>query len=74
MITGRSIEGIIEGVEQGNPIDICYAMPPDYETRPVKVVCGRERGHGITKMRLPNGRQTYVAHNTRPDGTGEGWS
>lgn len=40
---------------------------------PSGAVCTRPRGHGVTAMRLPNGRRTYVDHNVQPDGTGEGW-
>lgn len=36
-------------------------------------VCARRPEHGVTAMRLPDGARTYVCHNTRADGTGEGW-
>lgn len=74
MISGRAVVEMVRGRVRGNSVDMCYALPPDYEIRPDKVVCARPRGHGVTSMQLPNGQRTYVVHNTEQDGTGEGWS
>lgn len=59
----------LAGRAAGIPADPCYATSPDRLK-----ACARERGHGVTAMTLPNGRRTYVAHNARHDGSGEGWS
>lgn len=65
----NALDSAIEGRRQGIPALLCYRPAPGSRT----VVCGRERGHGITNMTLPDGRRTYVDHNARHDGMGEGW-
>lgn len=70
MIDEHAIRSLVEGDRLGIPRDMCYRPAPGTNRT---VVCARPRGHGITNMTLPDGRCAYIDHNSRQDGTGEGW-
>lgn len=64
----NALTGALDAIREGRPLRVCYATSPDRLT-----ACGREHGHAVTAMTLPDGRRTYVGHNSRHDGTGKGW-
>lgn len=66
----NALASALEGQRRGIPALLCYRLAPGTNRT---VVCAREANHGITNMTLPDGRRTYVDHNARHDGMGEGW-